>query len=93
MSSLNVSNIKTTIISAFPRLAGGLLIALGVAHLLIPSVLLSTAKRGYDLVLDVQFRPRDGAETRVQSVGVVMLATGMHLLYHGSPIPGRFRSA
>lgn len=69
------------------RLAGVALVVAGIAHLLRPGRLLETARVGYDLVLRVRFEPRDGAKRRVRSLGVVMVAAGCHLLYHGGLVP------
>jgi hypothetical protein len=46
----------------------------GVVHLLVPGLLLRTARLGYRLVLAVEFRPRDGARRRVRAVGMGLLA-------------------
>lgn len=45
----------------------------GFAHLLFPGELLGIAGRLYDRVLAVNFRPREGATTRVRLVGLAML--------------------
>ncbi len=76
-----------TLLGEFARPVGVVMIVAGVVHLLLPQVLLRTAKIGYDVVLDIQFTPRDGAIRRVRSVGVGMVATGAHLFYHGRLVP------
>ncbi len=56
------------------------LLAAGIAHLAVPGVLLTLARRGYDRVLAVEFAPRAGAKGRVRAVGVGMLLAGLLLL-------------
>jgi hypothetical protein len=56
------------------------LIAAGLVHLLAPDRLLRTARWGYDLALDVQFRRGPATTTRVRLVGVGMLLAGAGLL-------------
>jgi hypothetical protein len=46
----------------------------GLVHLLVPGLLLRTARCGYRWVLAVEFRPRDGARRRVRVVGMALLA-------------------
>ncbi|WP_324760293.1 hypothetical protein [Haloarcula montana] len=46
----------------------------GVIHLLVPGLLLRTARFGYRTGLAVEFRPRSGARKRVRAVGVGLLA-------------------
>lgn len=54
--------------------AGAVVSALaGLVHLAVPARLLALARRGYDRVLAVGFRPRENAPRRVRLVGVVML--------------------
>ncbi|MFB6255271.1 MAG: hypothetical protein ABEH58_00850 [Haloplanus sp.] len=49
----------------------------GIAHLLVPNRLLTTAEWGYDRVLAVAFDPRPNATRRVRLIGVVMLVAGV----------------
>ena len=65
------------------RLVGAVLVVTGVAHLLRPGTLLETGEVAYGRVLDVGFRPREGASARVRLVGAAMVAAGAHLAYHG----------
>lgn len=76
-----------TVIAASPRPLGATLLVAGVFHLLVPGLLLSTARIGYERVLGVRFRPRSNATRRVRVVGLGMIATGAHLLYHGGVRP------
>jgi hypothetical protein len=41
----------------------------GLAHVLIPNLLLRVARTGYGLVLDVEFTPRENAADHVQAIG------------------------
>lgn len=52
---------------------------LGIVHLLVPGVLLRSAQYGYGLVLDVEFRPRDGATRRVRLLGVLLVGVALAL--------------
>lgn len=52
---------------------------LGIVHLLVPGVLLRSARYGYDQVLDVEFRPRDGATRRVRLLGVLLVGVALAL--------------
>jgi hypothetical protein len=52
---------------------------LGIVHLLVPGVLLRSARYGYDRVLDVEFRPRDGATRRVRLLGVLLVGVALAL--------------
>jgi hypothetical protein len=72
----------------FPaRLTGAILVLVGFAHLLVPGVLLRTARIGYRYVLRVEFDPKPGASGRVRGLGLAMIAAGAHLLYHGGIVP------
>jgi hypothetical protein len=51
----------------------------GVVHLLVPGMLLRSAQYGYGWVLDVEFRPRDGATGRVRLVGALLLGVAATL--------------
>lgn len=73
--------------AAAPRPLGAVLVLAGLAHLLVPGLLLGVAGRGYDQVLGVDFRPREHATTRVRALGFAMVAAGAHLLYHGGVKP------
>jgi uncharacterized protein YjeT (DUF2065 family) len=53
----------------------GLIIG-GLAHLLFPNQLLTTARYAYKHSLAVKFSPYQAAERRVRAVGLVMLAVG-----------------
>lgn len=46
----------------------------GVVHLLIPGILLKTARWGYRWILAVEFDPKPGATGRVRLVGLGFLA-------------------
>ncbi|MFC6974960.1 hypothetical protein ACFQL1_10170 [Halomicroarcula sp. GCM10025709] len=46
----------------------------GIVHLLVPGLLLRTARIGYRVTLAVDFRPRSGARGRVRAVGIGLLA-------------------
>jgi len=70
-----------------PRLAGLAMLLAGVAHLLVPGLLLWTAKVGYGIALDVEFDPGDASRRRVRLLGLAMVAAGAHLLYHGGIRP------
>ncbi|MFC5971351.1 hypothetical protein ACFPYI_08430 [Halomarina salina] len=50
------------------------LAVLGVAHLLVPGLLLRVARAAYDRGLDVRFVARGAASRRVRLVGFVMVA-------------------
>ena len=69
-----------------PRPLGAVLVAAGMAHLLVPGLLLWTAGLGYRYVLGVEFDPQSNAKRRVRLLGVGMLAVGGHLLYHGDAV-------
>jgi hypothetical protein len=51
----------------------------GVIHLLVPGLLLSSARQGYRWVLAVEFTPREGARRRVRLLGLACLATAAAL--------------
>jgi hypothetical protein len=76
-----------TLAKASPRPLGAILIIAGIVHLVAPRVLLRLASRGYNLVLDVELAPREGASGRVRALGFLMVAAGAHLLYHGGLRP------
>jgi len=76
-----------TLANASPQPLGAILIVAGVVHLVAPRVLLRLASRGYDLMLDVEFTPRERASGRVRALGFLMVAAGAHLLYHGGLRP------
>lgn len=73
--------------STGPRFVGALLVLAGVAHLVVPTVLLNIASRSYKTILDVEFTPGSGAPTRVRAVGFGLVAAGAHLLYYGGVLP------
>jgi hypothetical protein len=75
--------------SVVARLVGAGLVVVGIAHLLVPGVLLSVARVSYDRVLDVAFEPRARTGRRVRLVGLGMVAAGAHLVYHGGVRPAR----
>lgn len=56
------------------RFARAALAAVGVAHLLVPGLLLRTARRAYDRGLDARFVARDATTRRVRLVGLAMVA-------------------
>ena len=66
------------------ELGGWLLLMTGLAHLLVPNLLLDCARAAYGLTLDVAFLPRDGATRRVRLLGVVFTAAAA-LLFGGVP--------
>lgn len=72
---------------AAPRPFGLVLVLAGIAHLLVPGVLLRAARPAYRLALDVRFRPGERAQRRVRLLGLAMIAAGAHLLYHGGVRP------
>jgi hypothetical protein len=51
----------------------------GIVHLLVPRTLLAVAARSYDLVLGVDFEPRERAPWRVRVVGALLVAVGVAL--------------
>ena len=69
---MNVSDAERRLLLLAIALAGSL-------HVLVPGRLLTTAEYGYRRVLDVEFRPRDGAKRRVRLVGVAMLGVAATL--------------
>ncbi|WP_267641507.1 hypothetical protein [Haloarchaeobius amylolyticus] len=75
--------------SSLARPLGAVLTLAGVAHLVKADTLLSLASRSYDLLLDVEFEPRDGATNRVRLLGLFFVAAGAHLLYYGGVLPSR----
>lgn len=72
---------------AAARPSGLALVVAGVAHLLVPGLLLRTARAGYRTVLGVRFRPGERSARRVRLLGLAMIAAGAHLLYHGGIRP------
>ncbi|WP_121820952.1 hypothetical protein [Halostella salina] len=70
-----------------PRLAGLALVLVGVAHLLVPGLLLWTAEVGYGVALDVEFDPGDASRRRIRLLGLGMVGAGAHLIYHGGIRP------
>jgi hypothetical protein len=76
-----------TVTAAAPRPFGAMLVAAGVAHLLVPGLLLWLAGVSYDRLLDIQFEPGERTKRRVRLVGFGMVAAGAHLLYHGGLRP------
>jgi uncharacterized protein YjeT (DUF2065 family) len=79
----------TVVASAYARPAGAVLVLAGVVHLLAPRIATRTVATGYDLVLDVDFEVSERTPRRVRAIGLGMVATGAHLLYHGGIVPGR----
>ena len=49
----------------------------GAVHILLPDLLLGTARIGYDRVLAVDFEPREAATRRVRLLGVAFLTVGL----------------
>ena len=49
----------------------------GLAHLLVPNLLVRSAEVGYDRVLAVDFEPREAATRRVRLLGVAFLTVGL----------------
>jgi hypothetical protein len=49
----------------------------GIAHLVVPERLLTTAEWGYDRVLAVEFVPQPSATRRVRLIGLLMLVGGL----------------
>jgi len=78
-----------TVTTAAPRPLGALFVLAGIAHLLVPGLLLWLARLGYERVLGVEFRAREHATCRVRLVGIGMIAAGAHLLYYGGVLPER----
>jgi len=69
------------------RLVGVGLAALGLLHLLDADRLLGLGETAYGVVLDVDFDPGRTAAWRVRGVGLLFLAAGAHLAYHGRVVP------
>jgi len=69
-------------LSASARPTGAVVLLAGVVHLLAPGLLLWLARRGYALVLDVDFSPGAATTRRVRGLGVAMILAGAHLLYY-----------
>ncbi|MEF8820859.1 MAG: hypothetical protein V5A52_01155 [Halovenus sp.] len=76
-----------TVTAAAPRPFGAVLLFAGLAHLLVPGLLLWLAGVGYDRILGVRFEPGERTKRRVRLVGFGMIATGAHLLYYGGIRP------
>ncbi|WP_136716998.1 hypothetical protein [Halorientalis salina] len=51
----------------------------GIAHLLVPTLLLDLASMGYDRVLAVDFEPRENATARVRLLGVAFVLAALVL--------------
>jgi hypothetical protein len=51
----------------------------GLVHLLVPGVLLRTARWGYRRLLAVAFDPKPGAKRRVRLVGLAFLSLAVFL--------------
>ena len=51
----------------------------GIAHLLVPTLLLDLASAGYDRVLAVDFEPRENATVRVRVLGLGFLVAAAAL--------------
>ena len=49
----------------------------GLAHLLVPNLLVRSAEVGYDRVLAVDFEPREHTTRRVRLLGIVSVAVGV----------------
>ncbi len=56
--------------------------AVGALHLLVPGLLLRTARWGYRLALAVEFDPKPGAKRRVRLVGLAFLSAAEFLRRH-----------
>jgi len=69
--------------SASTRLLSVVAVVSGVAHLLAPRVLLAVAARSYDLLLGVDFEPRESAPRRVRAVGALLVGVGVALARRG----------
>jgi len=59
------------------RLVRTALLAAGVAHLLVPELLLRGARFAYDRALDVRFVARDETTCRVRLVGLAMVVAAV----------------
>jgi len=69
------------------RLLGVALVAVGLLHVLGANRLLDLGETAYGVVLDVDFDPGLTAAWRVRGFGLLFLATGAHLAYHGRVVP------
>jgi len=69
------------------RLLGVGLVAAGLLHLLGADRLLDLGETAYGVVLDVDFDPGRTAAWRVRGVGLLFVAAGAHLAYHGRVVP------
>lgn len=54
------------------RLLAAIAAVAGLVHLLVPGVLLASARQAYGRILDVEFRPRNGAKRRVRLIGAML---------------------
>ncbi|MFB6295825.1 MAG: hypothetical protein ABEH66_03170 [Halobacteriales archaeon] len=68
-----------------PRRLRALFAVVGLVHLLVPGLLLDTARWAYARVLAVEFEPRDGAPRRVRLVGIAFVCVAVL-------VPGRGRT-
>jgi hypothetical protein len=59
------------------RTGGRLLVLAGLAHLLLPDLVLDLARTVHGRTLDVVLLPRDGATRRVRLAGVALVALGL----------------
>lgn len=78
---------STRVATAAPRPLGAVLLCAGIAHVLLPRVLLAVAAAGYARVLGVDFEPGATTPRRVRAVGIGMVLLGGHLVYHGGLRP------
>ena len=69
------------------RLLGVGLVAVGLVHLCGANRLLDLGEAAYGVVLDVDFDPGRTAAWRVRGFGLLFLAAGAHLAYHGRVVP------
>jgi hypothetical protein len=69
------------------RLLGVGLVAAGLLHLFGANRLLDLGETAYGVVLNVEFDPGRTAAWRVRGFGLLFLAAGAHLAYHGRVVP------
>jgi len=69
------------------RLLGVGLVAAGLLHVLGANRLLDLGETMYGVVLDVDFDPGRTAAWRVRGFGLLFVAAGAHLAYHGRVVP------